>query len=95
MALFRRQPEEAERIMLQASPPLVYRAIKMNIDLFRWSRALDLATKFKQHIDTVLAYRQDYLKDFGKKETMSKFIQQQEQVRVYILYVDFRKRFLF
>lgn len=25
-----------ERILLQATPPLVYRAIKMNIDIFKW-----------------------------------------------------------
>ena len=29
---------QAEAILLQASPPLVYRAIKMNIRLFRWDR---------------------------------------------------------
>ena len=31
LALFRRHPDEAERILLQASPPLVYRAIKLNL----------------------------------------------------------------
>lgn len=36
---------------------LVYRAIKMNIKLFRWDRALDLAQQYKQHVDTVLWYR--------------------------------------
>ena len=38
LALYQRNPEEAEGILLQAQPPLVYRAIKMNIRLFRWSR---------------------------------------------------------
>ena len=36
MALFCRQPQEAETILLQAG--LVYRAIQMNIDLFNWDR---------------------------------------------------------
>ena len=27
MALYRRAPDEAERVLLQATPPLVYRAI--------------------------------------------------------------------
>lgn len=36
LALYRRCPDEAEQIMLQARPPLIYRAIKMNIRLFRW-----------------------------------------------------------
>ena len=36
MALFCRQTQEAETILLQAG--LVYRAIQMNIDLFNWDR---------------------------------------------------------
>ncbi|CAN0326891.1 unnamed protein product, partial [Ectocarpus sp. 13 AM-2016] len=31
LALYRRCPEEAESILLQASPPLIYRAIKLNV----------------------------------------------------------------
>lgn len=31
MALYRRCPDEAESILLQASPPLIYRAIKLNV----------------------------------------------------------------
>ena len=75
MALFRRQPDEAERILLQATPPLIYRAIKMNINSFRWSRALDLAVKHKSHVDTVLRYRQQFLEDFQREETDQKFLQ--------------------
>lgn len=73
LAVFRRQPAEAERILLQASPPLVYRAIKLNINLYNWVRALDLAVKHNVHIDTVLAYRQKYLQDFERDETNQKF----------------------
>lgn len=40
MALFRREVEEAEQILLQAKPPLLYRAVKMNIRLFRWKRCV-------------------------------------------------------
>jgi intraflagellar transport protein 80 len=80
MSLFKRQPDEAERILLQASPPLIYRAIKMNINLYRWNRALEIALKFKSHVDTVLAYRQQYLQEFGKTENMSKFQQYASQV---------------
>lgn len=36
MALFCRQTQEAENILLQAG--LTYRAIQMNIDLFNWDR---------------------------------------------------------
>lgn len=78
--LFRRLPEEAEKILLQASPPLAYRAINMNITLFRWNRALDLALKYKTHVDTVLGYRQRYLDEFQRDETLPKFIQYFNQV---------------
>jgi hypothetical protein len=37
---------------------LVYRAVKLHVRLHNWQRALDLAVKHKQHLDTVLMYRQ-------------------------------------
>lgn len=46
---------------------LVYRAIMMNIRLFRWERALDLAVRNKTHVDTVLAYRQRYMDSIDTK----------------------------
>jgi len=82
MALLRHHPDEAERILLQASPPLLYRAVKLNIDLYRWNRALDLAVKQKVHVDTVLAYRQKYLDSFERTENLPKFQQLSKQVRV-------------
>lgn len=42
------------------------------------SRALELAVKHKTHVDTVLAYRQKFLDDFGKKETNQRFLQYAE-----------------
>jgi intraflagellar transport protein 80 len=80
LALYRRAPDEAERILLQANPPLIYRAIKMNIELFRWNRALDIAMKYKVHLDTVLAYRTRYLDDFQREEKDQKFISLANQV---------------
>ena len=82
LALFRRQPDEAERILLQASPPLIYRAIKMNLLLYRWSRALELALKYKTHLDTVVAYRSRHLEEFGKAETNKNFLQYGQDVQV-------------
>lgn len=38
LSVLRGEVEEAEKILLQAQPPLVYRAIKLNIKLFRWER---------------------------------------------------------
>jgi len=73
LALFRRRPEEAEQILLTAG--LHYRAIKLNIKLFNWERALDLALRHNVHVDTVLGYRQRYLKSFTKEETSPIFLQ--------------------
>ena len=80
LALYRRVPMESERILLQASPPLVFRAIMLNIDLYRWSRALDIALKYRSHVDTVLGYRQRYIEQFGKRETDQRFLQYANQV---------------
>ena len=88
MALFRRQPDEAERILLQSSPPLIHRAIKLNLSLYRWTRALDLALKYKTHVDTVLGYRQRHLDEFGKIEKNAKFLQYSGEV-IKLNYRDF------
>jgi hypothetical protein len=45
LALWRRRPDEAEAILLQAG--LTYRAIDMHIRLFHWDRALELAVHHK------------------------------------------------
>jgi len=74
MMLYKRCPEEAESILLQAQPPLVYRAIKMNIRLYKWERALELATKNKQHVDTVLWYRRAFLDGFNRKEDLKAYM---------------------
>ena len=88
MALLRHHPDEAERILLQASPPLLYRAIKLNIDLYRWNRALDLAVKQKVHVDTVLAYRQRHLDAFERAESLPKFQQLSKQVPTVPIYIS-------
>jgi len=73
LALYRKKPDEAEAILLQAG--LHYRAIKMHIKMFQWERALDIAMKYKTHIDTVMMHRARYLKDFERKENNPKFLQ--------------------
>ena len=65
--------DDAEKILLQGN--LIYRAIKININLFRWDRALNLAITYKTHVDTVLAYRQKYLESVGLQEVNSKFVE--------------------
>jgi intraflagellar transport protein 80 len=58
LAVYKRHFDEAEQILLQATPPLIYRAIKLNIRLYRWARALQIAVENKTHVDTVLGYRE-------------------------------------
>lgn len=82
LALYRRCPDEAEAILLQARPPLIYRAIKLNIRLFRWGRALEIAVKNRSHVDTVLGHRQRYLEQFGKTETDKRFLQYAREVEI-------------
>eukprot|EP00003_Mantamonas_plastica_P014158 TRINITY_DN2457_c0_g4_i3.p1 TRINITY_DN2457_c0_g4~~TRINITY_DN2457_c0_g4_i3.p1 ORF type:complete len:836 (+),score=299.28 TRINITY_DN2457_c0_g4_i3:177-2510(+) len=72
MALYRGEIEEAESILLQAG--LVYRAIDMNIRLYRWERALKLASDNGTHVDTVLGFRSKYLKRFKREETNQDFL---------------------
>ena len=80
LAMYCKKYVEAENILLQAK--LFYRAIKMNIKLFKWERALEIAVHNKTHVDTVLAYRQRYLQAQGKKETNEKFVQLGEKVEI-------------
>ncbi|TPX69276.1 hypothetical protein SpCBS45565_g02595 [Spizellomyces sp. 'palustris'] len=80
LALLRRRPSEAENILLSAN--LVYRAIRMWIGLFNWERALELAIKYKTHVDTVLYFRDKYLKAVSRRETNRKFVQYGQSVQV-------------
>ena len=75
LSLFRRNPDEGEAILLSFSPPLIYRAVKLNIHAARWTRALEIAQSRKEHIDTVLALRQQHLAALGGlQETLPQFI---------------------
>jgi len=73
LALFCKRPHEAEQILLQAR--LYYRAIKMNIRLFKWTRALEIAVTNKKHVDTVIGYRKRYLESVSREEDVEKFKQ--------------------
>lgn len=80
LAVYCKKYSEAENILLQAK--LFYRAIKMNIKQFKWERALEIAAHNKTHVDTVLAYRQRYLQQQNKKETLDKYLQLADKVEI-------------
>ena len=44
-------------------------------------RALDIAVKHKTHVDTVLGFRERYMKKCNKKESNKKFLQFAQGVR--------------
>ncbi|GMH38669.1 hypothetical protein BSKO_06553 [Bryopsis sp. KO-2023] len=80
LALYKRQPEEAEKILVQGG--LIYRAIKLHIKLFNWGKAIALATQHSQFMDVVLFYRQKYLQSMGQVETLPEFINYNEQIEL-------------
>ncbi|RYG65336.1 hypothetical protein EON64_12165 [archaeon] len=82
LLVFKKQYDEAERVLLQASPPLIYRLIKLNIALFRFHRALDFANRYKQFVDVVLYYRRKHLDGFGRDEHDAKFLAVMNQMSV-------------
>ncbi len=78
--LMKGQIKEAESVLIQGG--LFFRAIKLNIKLFRFDRALELAVKYKTHVDTVVAYRKRYLESIGKQETNAAFIKYTEGMEI-------------
>lgn len=52
----------------------------MNIKLYRWERALDIAINNKTHVDTVIAYRQRFLTQYAKEEDLDKFKQYSKDI---------------
>lgn len=80
LLLFQRQPDEAERILLQAG--LTYRCIEMHMRLFNWERALQLAKDRKTHVDTVLHRREQYLVETERWETIMAFKELSEGVKI-------------
>ncbi|XP_057652979.1 intraflagellar transport protein 80 homolog [Diorhabda carinulata] len=80
MALLGGKQQEAESTLLHNG--MVFQAIYMNINLYDWNRALDLAIKHKTHIDTVLYLRQKYLDGLGKPENNNKFTNLNDTVKI-------------
>jgi len=80
LCLFRRRPDEAEAILLQAG--LIYRAIELNMTLYNWDRALELAVSHKTHVDTVIWRRNKHLTVSQRPETNQRFLQFAEQVTI-------------
>uniref|UniRef100_A0A915EGZ9 IFT80/172/WDR35 TPR domain-containing protein n=1 Tax=Ditylenchus dipsaci TaxID=166011 RepID=A0A915EGZ9_9BILA len=54
----------------------------VNLAMFKFDRALELALKSNSHLDTVLGYRQRFLEQTGRRETDPKFLKHLSQVEI-------------
>ncbi|VDN07794.1 unnamed protein product [Thelazia callipaeda] len=91
MVAFTGNFKEADAMLVQSGH--IFRAIIFNISIFQWQRpkslkilvfcrALELAVKYKMHLETVIGYRQKYLQETGRKETDANFLQYQSEVEI-------------
>ena len=80
LAVFFGDVDTGEETLLRAN--LIWRALDLNMSLFRWERALELALKHKTHVDTVLLRRAQYLEAAGLEETFPAFVQYNAKVEV-------------
>ncbi|XP_011632951.1 intraflagellar transport protein 80 homolog isoform X2 [Pogonomyrmex barbatus] len=72
MALLAGDLTTAEGILLQSG--LIKEAIHINIQIYNWNRALELAIKHKQQLEEVLNKRAQYLQTIDKSETNHNFL---------------------
>ncbi|KAM3728232.1 Intraflagellar transport protein [Dirofilaria immitis] len=80
MAAFTRNFKDADAMLVQNG--YIFRALMLNISLFQWQRALELAIKYDMHLATVIGYRQKYLQEMGRKEINQDFLKYQSQVEI-------------
>jgi hypothetical protein len=52
----------------------------MNINAYKWDRALKLARDYKNHMDIVVALRKKYLTRINKEESSKDFIKAAQEV---------------
>lgn len=81
LLMYFKKIEEAEELYL--SKNLSYRAIMMNIKLYRWDRAVQLVKKLKAHADILLAFRERYLRQMDVDETNETYKQLKKHVGEY------------
>lgn len=72
MALLAGDLLAAEGILLQNG--LIKEAIHINLEVYNWNRALELAVKHKRQIEEVLNKRAKYLQTINKNETNQSFL---------------------
>jgi len=72
IAVLQGRINEAEDLLVTGG--CTFRAVKMNISLGRWQRALDLAKRNNKFVEVVCAYRTRFLEDMKMEETDPQFL---------------------
>ncbi|XP_072760097.1 intraflagellar transport protein 80 homolog [Anoplolepis gracilipes] len=72
MALLAGDLLAAEGILLQSG--LIKEAIRINLEVYNWNRALELAIRHKRQLEEVLNARAKYLQTINKNETNQSFL---------------------
>lgn len=82
IAEFNGRSREADSALIQSGRH--FSAIVLNLSMFRFERALELALKWNngRHLDTVLGHRQRYLAVTGRKENDPTFMKHLSQVEI-------------
>lgn len=85
----------AEGILLQHG--FIAEAIRINIQMYNWNRALELAVRHKKQVDQVLEAREIYLKLLDKKETNPSYISliKSKRKSMVIIYYSFKSIFYY
>ncbi len=78
LLLLSRRPEEAVSVLLTAKR--TFRALRTLMNLHRWEAALDLAIQQQSHVDTVLAYRSQWMETMNEAENNPKFIEMNTKI---------------
>lgn len=60
LALYKRDIKSAETVLLQSNPPLLYRAVKLNLRMHRWERAKEIALPQPKLVRMVELYKKQY-----------------------------------
>jgi intraflagellar transport protein 80 len=72
IAILQGRVNEAEEILIQGG--CVFRAVKMNVSMGRWDRALAIAKRSGKFVEVVAAYRTKYCKDMKIEEPDPEFV---------------------
>lgn len=79
ISLFNGNLREANTTLIQNNE--YFHGIMLNLSLFNFEKALEIALKSQIHLDTVLSYRLRYLEQTGRQENDSKFLKYLSQVK--------------